>query len=265
VVASKITPDKADGLIVPLVYNNGTGWIGFFCINKGHRGKGWGRTLFAAALDRFENTGTKIIGLDAVSEQVQTYGRRGFVEKNRVRLYERRPIRNIPSSSSDDVVLIGGKIVTLSSLPEHVIVESDLKHSGLQRSRLWTKEALLSRSDFYGLAVMSDTSEELRGWIVVRSCEHGYRVGPLYADSTSIASRLLSEATKNLQNKPSATLIAELWVGNPKASAVFTAAGWTEVGIDYHRMWLGGRLPKEQDSGGKADSDTYAIFDAGEG
>jgi hypothetical protein len=249
---------------VPLVYDNGSGWIGFFCVNEQHRRNGWGRELFAAALEHFKKANTEIVGLDAVQEQVATYARRGFVDKGRVRLMQHSPLGEVSLMEQVDEVA-GAKIVPISDVPPEALIKSDLEHTGLRRSRLWTEEALFSRKDTFALALVDvDNVAALKGWIVVRSCQHGYRIGPLYASSAQGASQLLHAAMKMLQGKPG-SLIVEVWMGNPAAVEVFTAAGWTEIGIDYHRMWLRGKVPKEQDNGGKGNMGMYAIFDAGEG
>jgi hypothetical protein len=64
---------------------------------------------------------------------------------------------------------------------------------------------------------------------------------------------------------PPPTMIVEAWPANEAAVPVFEEAGFAPLGIDYHRMWLHGAVPPEQQAGGRAERDVYAIFDAGEG
>jgi acetyltransferase (GNAT) family protein/GNAT acetyltransferase-like protein len=264
IVASADNPTEAEGCIVPLAYENSTGWIGFFCVNEQYRGGGWGRQLFAAALDHFNKTNTEIVGLDAVQEQVPTYERRGFVDVGRIRLMQHSPLEEVSLTEHVDGIP-GAKIVSISEVPQEALIKSDLEHTGLHRSKLWTEEALFSREETFGLALVGEEdAADLKGWIVVRSCQHGYRLGPLYASSTLGTSQLLHSAMKKLQGRPGG-LIAEVWMGNPAAVELFAAVGWTETGVDYHRMWLHGKVPKEQDKRGKGNMDMYAIFDAGEG
>ena len=72
----------------------------------------------------------------------------------------------------------------LERIPPRVLAQSDLEHTGLHRERMWSHEAMFSRDDVRGFAlVKEDGPEELEGWVLVRSCESGYRVGPLYANS----------------------------------------------------------------------------------
>jgi hypothetical protein len=157
------------------------------------------------------------------------------------------------------------ELVDLVTVPEAVLARSDLEHTGLQRTRLWTREALLDREDVFGFAIVKEgLVEVLEGWVLVRSCQDGFRVGPLYANSPERAAMLLRSAMKRVEDRDGG-FIAETWVPNAKAAEVFRDAGWKDVGIDYHRMWLGGVVPKAQAKGGLAETAMYATFDAGEG
>jgi GNAT superfamily N-acetyltransferase len=265
VVADPAEPSKAEGCIVPLVYANNTGWIGFFCINEEHRGKGWGANLFKGALDHFREKKIEVVGLDAVTQQVQTYARRGFVEKARIEVLTRESTKTKPL---DGLLQCppGKRLVALEDIPMKVLVQSDMEHSGLERSRLWTKEALFDREDVFGFALVDEEKghEVLDGWVLVRGCQIGFRVGPLYASSSETASLLLWNVLKRYEGHEG-KFIAELWAGNPAAETVFREAGFDEKVVHYHRMWLNGNVPKPQWPGGKADQEAYAIFDAGEG
>ncbi|KAF2675515.1 hypothetical protein BT63DRAFT_420713 [Microthyrium microscopicum] len=264
-VADSSKPEVAEGCIVPLVFANGTGWIGFFCLNEGIRGRGWGGKLFARALEHLSSNGAVIAGLDAVSAQVGTYERRGFVEKGMVRVLKRASVKDHPIDGLADLP-VGSRLIDLEHVPTEVLVKSDLEHTGLERARLWTKEALWDRDDTFGFALCDKEKghEELDGWVVVRSCTIGFRIGPLYANSEDVARALLKTVLKRLEDHDGG-FIAELWEGNKSAEKVFTEAGFHEFVVHYHRMWLNGKVPEAQQPGGKADKEVYAIFDAGEG
>ena len=49
-----------------------------------------------------------------------------------------------------------------------------------------------------------------------------------------------------------ATLVAEVWCGNPDAEAVFEELGWKGVGVEYHRMWVDSKAPEQWMEGGLA-------------
>jgi GNAT superfamily N-acetyltransferase len=288
VTAHSAEPVRAEGCIVPFTYANGTGWIGFFCVEAGRRGKGWGRQLFDAALDRFATGGVDVVGLDAVAEQVPRYARSGFVEKARVRLLECPLDEGQRGRGAAAAVAppAGTRLVPLLQIPGATLAAADAAHTGLRRARLWTQAALLSRPDVFGLALVAgggddDDDGEARdrepfGWVLVRGCQLGRRLGPLYAASAEGARALLGAAVERAAreecDEPVAsespapkTMVVEAWPANEAALGVFEDAGFTPLGVDYHRMWLNGAVPPEQDVGGRAETDVYAIFDAGEG
>ena len=62
-----------------------------------------------------------------------------------------------------------------------------------------------------------------------------------------------------------ATLIAEVWCGNPEAENVFEDLGWKGIRSEYHRMWVDGRPTEPWKEGGLAQKGVFAIFDAATG
>lgn len=162
---------------------------------------------------------------------------------------------------------LDSKIVPLSDvMTTDALIKSDLEHTGLERIRLWTKEALLDRADAWGFALKTSSADPdaVQGWILIRSCQSGLRFGPLYATSHEVAARLLHVALEQSKGKPG-SIVAEVWMGNKNAQSVFLQAGFSGLGVDYHRMWLNGRVPAEQDKDGLAETNVFAMFDAGEG
>lgn len=264
--ANASKPATAEGCVVPFVFDNGTAWLGFFCMNEPLRGLGWGAKLFKACLDTIAKGGAGIVGLDGVEEQVATYTRRGFVDTARVRLMIRPGAKDLPLDGKfEHTASQHERLVPLDQLPTHILVEDDLAITGLKRGALWTKRALFDRDDAWGLALVKEgTTEELEGWILVRSCQQGFRIGPLYAETKANARFLLHQVMRKLEDADG-SYITETWPGNPDAVAVFEESGWTWAGVDYHRMWLDGKVPEAQQKGGKADKEMYAIFDAAQG
>ena len=62
--------------------------------------------------------------------------------------------------------------------------------------------------------------------------------------------------------KNSGSFVAEIFDTNTEGRKVFGELGWEYAGVDYHRMWLNGKVPMEQQEGGKGAKGMYAIFDA---
>lgn len=203
-------------------------------------------------------------------QQVGTYGRRGFVEKGRVKLMVTKKVKeldnNIPSAGGaegDDAPL-----KALRDVQPAALAAADEKATGLRRTHLWTEELLVEREDAWGFAAV-EGGGEVTGFVLVRSCEHGYRVGPLYAPNRDLAGALLLRAMQTVKGFGAAaaekSLVAEAWGENPVAVETFEGLGWEYSGMDYARMWLNGEETEAQKKGGVAEREVFAWFDAGEG
>lgn len=263
-----ITPEKEktpQGCVVAFPYPNKTAWIGFFIMNESYRGQGLGGVLWRA-MDKIWNLrGTEIIGLDGVQEQVKTYERRGFIDTARIPLMvgsaeDFRKAAYTPGSDNKDGIVKDIKTVDRSAL-----AQLDQALTGLDRSVYWSTSNVLSRDDVFGYTYSALSSPaSITGFVLVRGCEEGHRIGPLYAPSPAIAADLLYLTMQHpsIANS-SGSLIAELFGPNTESKAVFKSLGWKEVGIEYHRMWYKGKVPTPQNEGGRGIKGMFAIFDAG--
>ncbi|OAL06289.1 hypothetical protein IQ06DRAFT_211971 [Phaeosphaeriaceae sp. SRC1lsM3a] len=225
------------GMILPIIYNNKTAWVGFFIMNEHVRGQGLGRALWKEMELVFRNAGTTTIGLDAVEQQVKTYERRGYVSCAFIPLMTRKPLADQP-------------------------LDLDFKHTGLDRSAYWAKDALPSRLFAFGYGIIEN--RKLTGMIYARRCPKGARIGPLYAASYAQARQLLHKLM-NDKARMQGTFEAEIFGSNEQGQKVFEELGWEYMGISYHRMWLNGNVPAEQQEGGRGTKGMFATFDAGSG
>ncbi|KAF2116101.1 acyl-CoA N-acyltransferase [Lophiotrema nucula] len=259
--------EKPEGCVVAFTYPNGTGWVGFFCVNAPLRQQGLGRTLWTALEASFHASGTSVIGLDGVEQQVNTYKRRGFKDCAKIHLMVRPSLQEKALSSK--VVALGEQdtVVDIRSVDFEALAKLDLALNGLDRTALWTEEALFSRKDTYGFALENGT--ELSGFVLVRRCEDGHRIGPLYARTYSQAVHLLHLAMAKVSgskgDERKGSFVAEVFGTNPVGKTLFEELGWAWAGLDYHRMWLDGKIPKEQADGGRGTEEMFATFDAAEG
>ncbi len=218
-------------------------------------------------MDRtFRDAGTEVIGLDGVEEQVKTYGRRGFVDIARIPVMvcsasdARRAVSEYtPNTSAENFKDIS------SARPEH-LAHIDTIHTGLERSTYWLSSSLLTRADVFGYtySLKPDPNSEPTGFVLVRGCQEGHRIGPLYAPNAAIATHLLYLAMlhPNIANSDG-SLAAEGFGANKEARKVFEGMGWTRTGVEYHRMWYEGRVPRPQGEGGLGMEGMFAGFDAG--
>lgn len=256
---------KPEGTVVAFTYPNGTGWVGFFMLNASFRGKGLGRELWKQLEASFRASNTTVIGLDGVEEQVNTYKRRGFEAVARIPLMTRPSLKQKPlSAAQSQDVDIEGELLDIKSVDPKTLAKIDLEHTGLDRSAYWSYDALISRRDAFGYALSStstSTPPEITGFILVRRCENGHRFGPLYAETYDAALRLLYVAMNHIAESDG-SMIAEIFGSNEDGRKVFEELGWEWAGLDYHRMWLGGRVPESQRNGGKGTKGMFATFDA---
>ena len=183
-----------------------------------------------------------------------------------------------------------GLVVDIREVHPKFLAEHELKYTGFERPMLWSDEHMFSRPDVSGVALVSrsppQTADDIEGWIILRRCSAGLRLGPLYAQD-SVSARAILVAAMNLakpklikdvplpgepisdlpENEISekAMLASEVWCGNPEALNLFQGLGWKEAGVDYHRMWVDAKATPEWEKGGLAQQGVFAIFDAATG
>jgi hypothetical protein len=162
-----------DGVMVAAIsavaYDEHFGFIGLYICHKDWRGQGHGKAVWDAGM---AHLGSRTIGLDGVPEQQANYGRMGFV-----RAYE--------------TVRMSG---TLAGQPSVAVP------AGLDQVASYDRACFpAERRDFLEAWLLSpnqclaaSTSDDLRGYAVLRPCVEGYKVGPLFADDVAIALDLLA-------------------------------------------------------------------------
>jgi hypothetical protein len=248
-------------MVAAFVYPNNTGWIGFFIMSTPLRGKGLGRQLWKEMELTFRNAETTVIGLDAVEEQVKTYKRRGFVDCASIPLMMRESIKEKPVEVTWDHA-DAVELQDIRDVDGALLAKLDRDHTGLDRSAFWATDVLVHRRGTLGYAIVADG--EVTGMILGRHCLEGVRIGPLYA-ATYAQARQMLQKLMNDYLKTRGTFAAEIFGSNGQGKRVFEDLGWTYVGLGYHRMWLNGKVPQEQQEGGKGAKGMFAIFDAGAG
>jgi hypothetical protein len=249
------------GMVLPLLYPNKTAWIGFFIMNAQYRGKGLGAALWREMELVFRNAGTEVMGLDAVPQQVGTYKRRGFVECASVPCMMRKSLKerplNISWSYDEDSV----ELQDLRDLDPKLVSKLDLEHTGLDRSAYWAADVLPARKYAFGYGIV--VGGDLTGLIYARHCPSGVRIGPLYAATYEQARQLLHKSMNDYALN--GEFAAEIFGTNEHGRKVFVELGWEYAGVTYRRMWKDGKVPVEQQEGGKGGKGMYAILCAGSG
>jgi GNAT superfamily N-acetyltransferase len=163
-------------------YSAGFAFLGLYIVAEEYRGNGIGLATWNAGLASVPG---RSIGLDGVVAQQDNYRKSGFVlAHNNIRYGG-----NIEIGERDDTAI---KPATAEILP--AICTYDERCFGAERPdfiRFWTTGPATHKA----LAYFDDGN--LRGYGVIRACRQGHKVGPLFADTPSIAKRLLESLVAN--------------------------------------------------------------------
>jgi GNAT superfamily N-acetyltransferase len=179
--------DEPVATISVVKYGSSFGFLGFYIVRPKYRGMGYGLQIWNAGLKYLNG---RNIGLDGVVDQQENYKKSGF----------RLAYRNIRYEGiGDDNKHASERIVELSALPFEMIEIYDREFFPDTRSsflKSWIKQA-----NGRALGIVQDG--ELCAYGVIRKCRIGFKIGPLFADTSKLAEELLL------------ALISELKPGEP--------------------------------------------------
>jgi hypothetical protein len=155
-------------------YGNDFGFIGFYIVMPEYRHQGYGIPIWNAGL---KSLAGRNIGLDGVVDQQANYKKSGFSLAYRNVRYEGPGGGDYPE---------GADLVDLASVPLDTIASYDEPFFPANRPNFcksWVRQPASHALGVY-------QSGNLYGYAVIRPCRVGYKIGPLYADSASIAEAL---------------------------------------------------------------------------
>lgn len=173
--------DRPISAISCVNYNDEFNFIGLYIVDPEFRGKGYGYQIWQHALSYI---GSKTCGLDGVIAQQINYQRSRFVLAYRHIRYVMCPDhleeRNTEYLFSPEIVnwkeLIAYDRQCFPALRENFL-------------RAWLK---------FNTALIYIDHHEIRGYGVIRKCQSGYKVGPLFAQDRDIAQDILVSLVKSL-------------------------------------------------------------------
>jgi ribosomal protein S18 acetylase RimI-like enzyme len=200
-----------------VAYDAAFAFLGLYIVAPAFRGQGSGLKLWQAGMARL---GKRIVGLDGVVAQQETYARSGFRLAWRNYRYEGRGGGSEPPG-----------LVPLETVPFAELAAYDRGLFAASRDRFlacWT-----SRKP--GLAIVE--KGKLRGFGIIRRCRTGWKIGPLFADSAAYAEALFAGLAAQAPAEP-----IFLDVPQPNAAAVALAErhGMTPC-FETARMYAGTR------------------------
>jgi GNAT superfamily N-acetyltransferase len=208
------------GTVSCALYGDSYAFIGFYIVRDDLRGQGIGSELFDRALER---AGSRVVGLDGVLAQQSSYEHRGFVLSH----------RNIRWRT------IGGGerpagLVALASVPFEQLLGFDSGVFGTERERFL--RTWIHRPRWHAVACVKDG--RLAGYGVLRPCQLGAKVGPLFADDEGTAHELLTGLIAAAGE--GAEVFIDMPAANPQTQHL-RAGREMEPSFETVRMYLNGR------------------------
>lgn len=167
-------------------YDGLFGFMGFFIVHPDYRAKGIGRTLWQQRRDTLlaRLQPNAAIGMDGVVAMQPFYQKGGFQIAYRDERYEKMG-SSYPTNPN---------VQPVTEKDGEAIIALDLACFGVPRTRflkLWL-EATNAQAFQY------TDHNHLAGFAVIRQCQTGYKIGPLFAENETVAAalyeRCLSEA-----------------------------------------------------------------------
>jgi GNAT superfamily N-acetyltransferase len=168
--------DEPIATLSAVKYGNSFGFLGFYIAKPEYRGKGYGIQIWNAGLTRLRG---RTIGLDGVVAQQGNYKKSGFKLAYRNIRYQGTGGGYFPTDS---------RIVQLSTIPFDKICAYDKPFFPDNRMQFLSRWIDQPQSTALGIL----RNGELAGYGVLRICRSGYKVGPLFADSSEFAENLFS-------------------------------------------------------------------------
>ncbi|MDO9104498.1 MAG: GNAT family N-acetyltransferase [Methylovulum sp.] len=165
------------GCISAVKYGDDFGFIGFYIVKPEWRGQGFGMRLWQTAMAYLQG---RNIGLDGVIEQQHNYQKSGF----------HIACRNVRYQGAHDSAQAapGPDIAAIDAVPFDALLQYDSRYFPASRAgflQSWIKQK-------QGAALAALSANKISGYGVIRACDGGYRIGPLFADSPGDAAQLLS-------------------------------------------------------------------------
>ncbi len=210
-------------------YDAAFGFVGFYIVAPGWRGRGYGIRMWDAALAHLADVRT--VGLDGVVDQQHNYRKSGFALAYRsVRYAGVAPRGGLPVPQG---IPRGLRLVSAADAALDSLVRYDAKHFGAVRAQFvrdW-----IAAPGHHGIVAESSGSR-IAGYGVIRQCRDGFKVGPLFAADPEIADSLLFALIATVA--PGSPVFMDTPVPNTAAVGMVSRLGWRPI-FETARMYRG--------------------------
>lgn len=213
-----------DGVPIAIIsavkYSSSFGFIGFYIVKPGYRGNNYGPLIGKAALEYLKGCN---VGLDGVVEKQSNYKSLGFKMAYRNIRYQGLGGGAFPANTS---------IVRHEAIPFEELCKYDKPFFPALRSdflKCWVEQP---QSAAFGIL----DNGKVAGYGVIRTCNSGFKIGPLFADTPEYA-ELLFLALKSFATNESPVFLDVPEI-NSDAVALATRHKMT-ISFETARMYTG--------------------------
>ncbi|NCA69822.1 MAG: GNAT family N-acetyltransferase [Sphingobacteriia bacterium] len=215
-----------------VAYGDVFGFMGFFIVRPEYRSQGLGHQLWYARRDRLiaRLRAPAMIGMDGVFTMQDFYVRGGFVLSH----------RELRFAGVGVAAALDTGLVDLAEVPFAELAAYDAAHFPAPRDaflRAWIAQP-------GGRALGALRAGRLQGYGVIRPCQQGYKIGPLFAADAEIADSLLRGLADHARGE---AFFLDVPENHPEALALAARHGLREV-FGCARMYYGPppRLPDQE-------------------
>ena len=215
------------------------GHIGMYIVKKEYRGEGYGLAIFNAALERVKPTRT-LAGYSLLHEE-KMYQKRGYQSHFYVAHFD-FDLPDALSCLSEVSEKSAVNIECLNQVDQESLFAYDSHVFGFPRHAFLSKWLRVPGSH---ARVATDGEGSVVGYVVARPTfvkVDGFKIGPLFADSVTIAEKLLKSVFEELQEEESVPVVCiDSFTEEGKLLASRLEG---KRGFDYVYMTSTGILPK---------------------
>ena len=156
-----------------VTYGSEFGFLGFYIVREGFRGNGYGLKLWNQVLGQLK---VKCLGLDGVFAQQNNYAKSGFKFSHRDLRFE--AVAKKENYSQNVTEIIDDDFDKINAF--------DKKYFGFDRTKFFNGWLKLPESK----ALKFTDGSNLKGYSVIRKCQKGFKIGPLFATDYQAAHEL---------------------------------------------------------------------------
>jgi GNAT superfamily N-acetyltransferase len=203
-----------------VAYDENFSFFGLYIVDPVYRGHGYGLVLTHACLTYL---GTRVVGLDGVVKMTDKYEQLGFTTAHYNARYEIQS-HLIPCTT------LSMPVISLKNVPFSMLKLYDRQHFQAPRDvflKRWVTQPGVKTA-----AIIQ--AGALCGYGVMRPCHHGFKIGPLFADTPSIANTLFLHLIAHAAGKK---VYLDSPTNNPNAMALVNDHGLKQV-FETVRMYL---------------------------